>query len=161
MKTTLCILLLFVLFCSYSHVQAQERPTIEWLTFEQLEDSLAKEPKKVLIDFYTDWCTYCKKMDKKVFTRPEVINAISEDYYAVRMDAESNDSIIFEGQVFLNRLATKKRAGVHDLALLLGQRDGQFAPPTLLVLNEDFKILDRRFEYLYSEKLLNWLAEFE
>lgn len=161
MKITLYTTLILMLLGSPNQLKAQDEPSIEWLSFEQLEEALANEPKKVFIDFYTDWCSYCKKMDKKVFTRPEVINAINEDFYAVRMDAESRDSITFEGQVFFNRLATDKRPGVHDLALLLGQRDGQFAPPTLLVLNEDFKILDRKFEYLYSEKLLRWLKGFE
>jgi len=155
------ILLTLLLVYSTNAIYAQERLEIQWLTFEQLEDSLAKQPKKVFIDFYTDWCTYCKKMDKKVFTKTDVINAISEDYYAVRMDAESKDSVTFEGQVFSNRLASQKRSGIHDLALLLGQRDGQFVPPTMLVLNEDFKILDRKFEYLYSEKLLSWLGGFD
>ncbi|MBD8489955.1 thioredoxin family protein [Echinicola sp. CAU 1574] len=151
--------MLLVMFFLGKNVLAQE--SIHWLSFEQLEDSLAKQPKKVFIDFYTDWCTYCKKMDRKVFTKPEVIQKINTEFYAVRMDAENRDTIQFDGHVFFNRLATDKRAGIHDLAMLLGQRNGIFAPPTLIILENEFKVLDRRFEYLYSEKLMEWLSSFE
>ncbi|MEM9024458.1 MAG: thioredoxin domain-containing protein, partial [Bacteroidota bacterium] len=48
---------------------AQEAKAVNWLTFEQLEDSLAIHPKKVFIDFYANWCSYCRKMDKVVFTK--------------------------------------------------------------------------------------------
>ncbi|MEL7378044.1 MAG: thioredoxin family protein, partial [Bacteroidota bacterium] len=68
---------------------AQESDTVRWLTFEQLEDSLAVQPRKVFIDFYTDWCTYCRKMDKVVFTKPEVVEVLNEQYYAVRFNAEA------------------------------------------------------------------------
>lgn len=149
--------LIFIFQWSYSHAQEE---SIQWINFEQLEDSLAIKPKKVFIDFYTDWCSYCKKMDKKVFTKAEVIEKINKEYYAVKMDAETRDSIRFDGQVFINRQSSRGKAGIHDLALLLANRNGQFAPPTMLVLNPDFEMLDRRFEYLYSEKLLDWLKRF-
>ncbi|WP_215224107.1 thioredoxin family protein [Echinicola shivajiensis] len=148
---------IFTFQWSFSHAQ---KGAIQWISFGRLEDSLEVKPKKVFIDFYTDWCSYCKKMDRKVFTKAEVIEKINKEFYAVRMDAETQDSIRFDGQVFINRQSSKRRAGIHDLALLLGNREGQFAPPTMLILNPEFELLDRRFEYLYSEKLLDWLKEF-
>ena len=29
-------------------------------------------PRKYFIDVYTDWCGWCKKMDKDTFQNPEV-----------------------------------------------------------------------------------------
>ncbi|WP_186755321.1 thioredoxin family protein [Echinicola salinicaeni] len=153
------LILSLIFTFQWSQSPAQEA-SIQWISFEQLEDTLEVKPKKVFIDFYTDWCSYCKKMDRKVFTKTEVIKRINKEYYAVRMDAESQDSIRFDGQVFINRQSSKRKAGIHDLALLLGSRKGQFAPPTMLILNPEFELLDRRFEYLYSEQLLDWLNRF-
>lgn len=149
---TLILLLFHFLSCA---VNAQEK--VQWLTFEQLEDSLETAPKKVFIDFYTDWCSYCKKMDKTVFTNPAVIQALNREYYAVKLDAETQDTIRFEGQLLVNRQATKRRAGIHDLAVLLGSQNGDFVPPVFLLLDENFRVIDRRFEYMSSEKLLKWM----
>ncbi|AWW29324.1 thioredoxin family protein [Echinicola strongylocentroti] len=157
MKTLLLPFMVMTgLFTSH---QAAGQEEIDWLTFEQLEDSLEIAPKKVFIDFYTDWCTYCKKMDKKVFTDPEVISTINSTYYAVKMDAESRDTVHFDGQALINRQATDNRPGIHEMALLLGSRNGKFTPPTLILLDEDFRVIDRRFAYLYSKELLKWITQ--
>ncbi|MEM6843961.1 MAG: thioredoxin family protein [Bacteroidota bacterium] len=139
------------------HSKAQEAESVRWLTFEQLEDSLATNPKKVFIDFYTDWCTYCRKMDKVVFTKPEVIAVLSEDYYAVRFDAETETAITFGGQIFINNQVDTSRNPIHQIAQLLALREGKFAPPTLVILDEDFNVTARYFEYLDSKQLLNVL----
>ena len=138
-------------------VSALQKPQINWLTFEQLSDSLARNPKKVLISFYTDWCVYCHKMHQEVFTNPKVVRQVNTAYYAVRFDAESTDAIHFDGQLFLNRRATKRRKGFHDIALLLGSRNGQFAAPVTLLLDPDFRMVHRSFQYLDSKKLLELL----
>ena len=136
---------------------AQEAKSVHWLTFEQLEDSLAAEPGKVFIDFYTDWCTYCRKMDKVVFTKSEVIALMNEHYYAVRFDAETESEITFGGQTFVNDQIGKSRNPVHQIAQLLALRQGQFTPPTLVVLDADFNVTARYFEYMDSKKLVKAL----
>jgi thioredoxin-related protein len=138
---------------------AQKAKSVHWLTFEQLNDSLAKKPKKVFIDFYTQWCTYCRKMDKVVFTKPEVIDILNEQYYAVRFDAETVSEVTFGGRKFVNNQIGKSRTPIHQIAQLLALRGGQFAPPTLVVLDKDFSVTARYFEYMHSEKLLKALKE--
>ncbi|MEM7106704.1 MAG: thioredoxin fold domain-containing protein [Bacteroidota bacterium] len=140
-------------------VKSQVRKEINWLSFEQLDDSLNVQPKKVFIDFYTSWCIYCRKMDQVVFTKPEVVDLLEKEYYAVRMDAETTDTVYFEGKPFVNLQASKKRNGLHQLAELLAQRNGQFAPPTLIILDSEFKVQRRYFEYMDSKKLLNALQK--
>ncbi|MTB53268.1 thioredoxin family protein [Lewinella sp. W8] len=150
--------LLSVLFLMTLPLFGQTQPhTIQWLTFEQLEDSLSVEPKKVFIDFYTDWCRYCRKMDREVFTRPEVINLLNEEYYAVRLDAETEDTISFGGRQFINDQLGKSRRPLHQLAQLLALRKGQFVAPTLVMLDEEFRVTSRYFTYLDSKRLIRAL----
>ena len=151
-----CLALLLVALCLQS-ADAQRKSQVQWISFEQLEDSLSKKPKKVFIDFYTGWCTYCRKMDKEVFTKPAVAEILNNQYYAVKMDAETTDTIRFDGQFFVNKSTAKRRRGIHELAFLLGQRDGQFAPPTMLVLDSEFTVKRRYFEYMHSKQLLEAL----
>lgn len=143
----------FTLLLGLGTAPAQEQTRINWLTFEQLSDSLAIRPKKVLISFHAEWCAYCRRMHQEIFTNPEVARTVNASYYAVKFDAESPDPVYFDGQMFINRHANGRRKGFHDIALLLGSRNGQFTVPVTLILDPDFKIIHRRFEYLDSKTL--------
>lgn len=147
-----------ILFFAMAPLTAQEEESVRWLSFEQLEDSLAVNSKKVFIDFYTGWCTYCRKMDKIVFTKPAVIDLLNEQYYAVRFDAESDSVVTFGGQQLVNNQIGKNRAPLHQIAQLLALREGRFVAPTLVLLDEEFKVLSRHFEYMDSKKLLKVLV---
>ena len=133
---------------------------IQWLTFEQLEDSLGVKPKKVFIDFYADWCAYCKKMDKTAFKNADVIAKLNDGYYAVKMDAESRDTIQFGGDFYINEQLGKSRNPTHQIPLLLASRENRpFSLPAMVLLNEKFEVTDRYFEYLSPKKLANILEE--
>jgi thioredoxin-related protein len=84
MKKNIGILLVAVLL-SFG-VKAQDQ--IKWLKFEEAIAANAKNPKMLLVDVYTDWCGWCKKMDKETFTDPKVIAHINSNFYAVKMNAE-------------------------------------------------------------------------
>jgi thioredoxin-related protein len=149
-----------LMFCFYIlslSVNAQDKETINWLSFEELETQFNKAPKKVFINFYTDWCSYCKKMERKVYTKPEVIHILNNDYYAVRFDAESAKEFQFGGKRFINDQVGKSRNPLHQMAQLLALRDNQFVAPTLVVLDKDFKITARYFEYMTSDELVEIL----
>lgn len=146
--------ILFILMIVCIQQSLAQRSEIEWMGFEQLDDSLKIENKPVLIYFYTDWCVYCKKMDRHAFKDPEIVSKISQDFYAVKMNAESTAPIEFEGQTFINEQAETRRNGVHQIPLILASRENKKVSfPTLLVLDKDFRIRKRSFEYLTSERL--------
>lgn len=140
-----------------SRILAQASEAVNWLTFGQLEQALEEEPKKVFIDFYTDWCTYCRKMDKVVFTKPEVIQLLNEEYYAVRFNAETDAIVPFGGSEFINDQVTQSRNPLHQITQLLAVREGQFVAPTMVVLDEEFAVTARYFEYLSSRRLIRVL----
>lgn len=45
--------------------------------------------KLVMVDFYTDWCGWCKKLDADTFTNPEVIE-LSAQIVAIKINAEKD-----------------------------------------------------------------------
>ena len=53
------------------------------------------EPKKIFMDVYTKWCGPCKLLDRKTFANPYVAAYVSEHYYAVKFDAEGQETINF------------------------------------------------------------------
>ncbi len=152
------IILLLVL--CYGNLAAQNRAQINWLSWEELDSALVTKPKKTFLFFEADWCAYCKKIDRVVFTKPGIIQKLNKDYYAVRMNVETQDSIYFDGKVFTNTQSLTRRNGVHDLALLLGTRPGKsFSLPVTLILSEDFSIKKRIFNYYTSGLLLGFLED--
>ena len=140
---------------------AQNSKHIQWLSFEQLEDSLVSNPKKIVIDFYADWCVYCKKMDRVAFKDTEIISELNRSYHAVKLDVETQDTIRFGGEVLFNRQIGTKRTPVHDIALRLASRPEQaFSLPAIIILNEDFEVMARYFRYLSPTELKKILYQF-
>jgi thioredoxin-related protein len=73
---------------------------INWLSFEQMQEAYAKNPKPILVDLYTNWCGWCKEMDRSTYKNPKVVAYINEHYYAVKFNAESKDSVVFNNKKF-------------------------------------------------------------
>ena len=59
-----------------------------------------KKPKPIIVDVYTSWCGWCKVMDKETYSNDQVAACINEKYYAVRIDAETKESLEWNGKKY-------------------------------------------------------------
>ena len=107
---------------------------VNWLTFEEALEKSKIEKRKIFIDVYTDWCGWCKVMDKKTFSEATVANYLNEKYYAVKLNAEQTEDILFRDHTF--KFVPNGRRGYHELAVWLLQ--GKLSYPTVVFLDEDF-----------------------
>ena len=160
MKKKLIIWMFVCLFNVVSSITyAQANNAIQWISFEQLHDSLKVHPKKVFIDFYANWCAPCLKMDEIAFKDPKVIHKLNNDYYAVKMNVETTDTIVFGQQSFINKRANKRNP-VHEIPLLLASRkDAPFTLPAMVLMDSKFNAQARYFQYLNAEQLLSILEK--
>ncbi len=108
---------------------------IEWYSLEEASKIAEKTGKKIIVDVYTNWCGWCKIMDQKTFSNQEVIEYIKQKYVAVKLNAETQDSIVYKGVKF--GYNPQKRA--NQLAYLL--LNGKMSYPTTVILNEKSEIL--------------------
>ena len=99
--------------------------------------SLAKAEKKgYFIDVYTEWCGWCKKMDKVTFSDPEVKKALAAKYHSIKFDAEQKSPVIFNGKTY--NFESQGRNGINLLAVELLQDELSF--PSYVFLDENFNI---------------------
>lgn len=119
-------------------VVAQDAATeVQWLTFEEAVEKSKTEKRKIFIDVYTDWCGWCKVMDKKTFSEPAVAKLLNEAYYPVKFNAEQREDVVFRGTTF--KFIEYGGRGTHQLAAAL--LNNQLSYPSVVFLNEDFAIV--------------------
>ncbi|MDT0608243.1 thioredoxin family protein [Croceitalea rosinachiae] len=130
-KFLLNLVLLFTI-----SITAQE---VQWVSWEEAVTLSKTEtnPKKIFVDVYTDWCGWCKKMDKDTFQNPIVAAYMAENFYMVKMDAEGKEPIEYDGKTF--KFVPQGRRGYHELAAALLQ--GKMSYPTVIFLDEELKML--------------------
>jgi thioredoxin-related protein len=70
-----------------------------WIGFNEGMALAKKQNKHVIIDFYTDWCHWCKVMDKETFSDPEVKKYLAENFVTIRINAESrSERVSYKGE---------------------------------------------------------------
>ncbi|HHM21710.1 MAG TPA: DUF255 domain-containing protein [Bacteroidetes bacterium] len=109
---------------------------IRWMTWNEAIKANEKEKKKIFIDFYTNWCGWCKKMDNTTFANSEVAAYINENFYPVKFNAEQKQDIEFQGTVFKFRPGGR-RGGVHMLAAEL--LNGRLGYPSYVYLTPEYE----------------------
>lgn len=114
-----------------------DKASIEWLSWDQAVERMEKEPRKIMVDVYTDWCGWCKKMDASTMVDPTIVQIIGEKYYAVKMDGEYKKDILFKGRTY--KFVAQGRRGYHELPAEL--MAGKMSYPTLVFLDENYGII--------------------
>jgi len=114
-----------------------EEGAVKWMTFEEAIEKSKKEKRKIFIDVYTDWCGWCKVMDKNTFSEPKIAKILNDEFYPVKFNAEQREDVVFAGTTF--KFVASGRNGYHELAAAL--LNNKLSYPTVVFLNEDFKMI--------------------
>ena len=75
----------------------------EWGKFDEGIARAKKENKVMLVDFYADWCHWCKVMDEKTFKNKDVAKKLAADFVTVRLNAEdANETATYKNKTYTN-----------------------------------------------------------
>jgi len=103
-------------------------------SFESGMLKASSEGKLLFVEFYADWCTPCKWMDKTTYQDSEVITKLNQDFVALKLDIETDHGD-----------ELKKEYSVRML-------------PTILIFNSEGKMLDRIEKTLSAESMKSLLS---
>lgn len=132
----------FICFTAFTSFDSTTK--IAWYELKEAQQLAKANDKKVLIYAEAVWCTYCQKMEKEVFPEQEVIDAMAEYYYPVRVDIESDKKMEFNGDVLTgSQFARKYRVQ---------------GTPTTFFIDKEGKILGAQPGFIPADTFLNLLT---
>jgi thioredoxin-related protein len=134
MKILITSILLIIAIFTTTNTNAQK---VKWYTFSEAIELNKKEPRKIFIDVYTEWCGWCKVMDDQTFQNPTIVKILNEKYYAVKFDAERKDDVEFQGHTF--KVTTKGKRPPHELAIAMLK--GKMTYPNIVFMNEESQFI--------------------
>jgi thiol:disulfide interchange protein DsbD len=121
--------------------QSKENNFVTIGSLAELDAIIAESKgKKIMLDFYADWCTSCKELEHLTFSNTEVKRALS-NYVLVQADVTANT----------------------DEQKALSKRFGLFGPPAMIFFDENGKEFtkERIIGFLPPEELLQKLEKLE
>ncbi len=152
MKKLHLLVFIFFIFSMASYAQntaVADTGLVKWLSFKEAFDLNKKQSKPFLIDIYTDWCGWCKYMIKTTYSQPQLAEYINTNFYPVKFNAETKDTVEYLGIKYMNPGNNKK--STHQLAIkLLGQN---ISYPSTIFSNNNFKFNLLSAGYLDIKKM--------
>ncbi|MFM8432206.1 MAG: thioredoxin family protein [Bacteroidota bacterium] len=127
---------------------------IKWMTWKEALEANKKEPRKIFVDMYTDWCGWCKRMDATTFKDSGVTSYLNRHFYAVKMDAETMDTLEYKG----SRYGFVPAYRCNELAAML--LNGQMSYPSSVYLDEQLNIISAVPGYMPAPDLIPVLRFF-
>lgn len=87
--------LFFAFLFSAISIHSEE---LKWYSFNEGVELAKSQNKILLVDFYTDWCGWCKKMDAETYTNEEIIKMINDKFIPVKVNPEKDGMLKVNGK---------------------------------------------------------------
>ncbi|HEX9655235.1 MAG TPA: DUF255 domain-containing protein [bacterium] len=122
--------------------------SLEWHTFDKGLERALKEKKLLVVDFYTDWCHWCKVMDRDTYGNKEVIAFARGKAIMVKVNAETTEKYKFKGASYSGR----------ELSMMFGVQGF----PTTSFMNEKGELITSISGFIPADRftlILKFLAD--
>jgi thioredoxin-related protein len=153
MKRNILVILIIV----FSLSAWGQKARVKWYSIQEAEKMIQTAPRPMIVDTYTDWCGWCKKLDADTFSDTVIAEILNTKFYPVKFNAEGKDPVTFQGKTFVN---DGKSGNSHQLAIAMLQ--GKMSYPNLVFFNENIQMVTNVPGYLPAkdmEVLLSYFAD--
>lgn len=121
-KYLLPLAVIFFTLASFKADQKSKSPEkkadpLKWYDWNEGYPKALKSNKIIVMDVYTDWCGWCKKMDKDTYDNEEIISTLNKKFIAIKLNPEKEDikykvdSLTLNGYQLFNMLTNGQRTG--------------------------------------------------
>jgi thioredoxin-related protein len=138
------IIVAFIMFLT-TPIYCQE---VKWHTIEEAIELSKKKPRKMVVDVYTDWCGWCKVMDKNTFGNKIIADYLNKNYYPVKFNAEQKENVTIGDKTY--KFVAQGRRGYHELAAVL--LNGNMGYPSVVFLDEQIRIIQPFQGYIKAKR---------
>ncbi|NOT35053.1 MAG: DUF255 domain-containing protein [Candidatus Eisenbacteria bacterium] len=139
---TFFAVLSLALTCLAAPALAEPTP-LAWRPWDAGLEEASRGGRHVVVDVYTDWCGWCKRMERTTYGDPAVRSYLDEHFVVVKLDAESPRLASYLG----------RKQSLQSIA----SEFGVSGYPTTLFLNSAGKNLVKAPGYLGPERFLQVL----
>ncbi len=145
MKSLLLALILVMLIprtlrAGDNHDSTATQNSLQWKTFDAGFTEAKKTGKKVMVDVFTTWCVWCKRLDKNVYGDPKIAEYLHEHYVTVKLNPETNTTVTYKDTAYS--------------AAQFAQGFGVTGYPTIIFFEPDGTPIDRLGGYVDASHFL-------
>jgi thioredoxin-related protein len=133
-------------------ITAQEK--VKWYSIEEAIQLTNREPRVLMIDVYTDWCGWCKRMDANTFSDPAIASLLNSQFYPVKLNAEGKEDIVIGNHTY--KFVESGRSGYHEVAAIITK--GRLSYPTISYVDEKGRVLEAYPGYKTPDQLKVYLS---
>jgi len=134
------ILVSMLILLSLAGSRAGDKTELRWRSFDEGTIEAKQKHKKILLDVFTDWCGWCKKLDRDVYSDKDVSAYINQVYVPVKLNAESGKALTYRNT----------QSSEQGLANTLGVR----SYPTIFFLDSEGAPINALGGYVDAPKFL-------
>jgi uncharacterized protein YyaL (SSP411 family) len=143
----------FILITLFSLNAIAAEKTLKWLNWnEGYEQSKKNDDKIIMVDVFTDWCGWCKKMDKDTYENEDIVKSLQKKFISIKLNPELEgtykvDNLEVTGAQLLGMLTQNKQMGYPTILFLFPKTRVVF-PMAGYQNATDFKLtLEKMVEY--------------
>lgn len=130
---------------------------VRWQGWDAGLAAASANKRYILVDVYTDWCGWCKRMDKDVYAREDVSEYLNSHFVTVKLNAESHQSMSYQGEARTARgIAAGFRVNSYPTTIFLSAKGEHLTNVPGYLPADRFLLLLRYIGDGHMEKGVSW-----
>ncbi len=115
---------------------------VRWRTWDDGLAAAKSQHRRVIVDVYTNWCGWCRRMDADVYGRADIAAYLAAHFVTIKLNAESSDTVHRGDRPMTARsLAASYRVNGYPTTIFLDADGGHLATLPGYVPPEKFFLL--------------------